>query len=303
MSLSQETRKKMVTYLQSSSKFHGEFKYPDWAFEFAKQARQETVEMPPVNGHPYKLYIFTPDNKQPDCPVHINIHGGGFSNPHQINDSLWSAWLAHQIQGIVVDVDYTLSGDAPWPTPLEQCRDAGRYVYAHCTQWGCDPKRISMGGYSAGGALTMGVMMKAKETGEVPYCLAVNGYGPSELYQSEKDRPQEEEYWTTPEGRNFAFVDLLFDGDVEASKDPYFAAALAEDEQLTGLPPILVISAAGDQFRFENERLALRLATLGNEVTVCRVPGTVHGFIPHFMDHWEEGGKMIVKAIKAARLE
>ena len=66
MSLSQETREKMVTYLQSSSKFHGEFKYPDWAFEFAKQARQETVEMPPVNGHPYKLYIFTPDNKPPN---------------------------------------------------------------------------------------------------------------------------------------------------------------------------------------------------------------------------------------------
>lgn len=302
MSLPQEVREKMVKYLQSSSTFHGEFKYPDWAFEFADRATCQTVEMPPVSGHPYTIYIYTAKNKKPDCPVHINIHGGGFSNPHQINDALWSAWLADQIQGMVVDVDYTLSGDAAWPTCLEQCRDAGRYTYAHCAQWGCDPKQISIGGYSAGGTLTMAVLMKAKETGEVPYCLGVNGYGPCELDMCEKDRPQQPEYWTTAEGRNFAFVDLLFDGDVEKSHDPYFAAANASDEQLTGLPPVLVISAGEDPFRFENERMALRLATLGNQVTVCRVVGARHGFIPHFMEHWNEGGRMIVKAIKAAAL-
>ena len=297
MALRPEVKAAMSAYLQGSAKYHGDFKYPAWAFEYAKLADEVKVDMPPVDGYPYKLSVFTAHNKAENGPLHVNIHGGGFSNPHQINDTLFSAWLADQIRGVVVDVDYTLSGEAAWPVCLDQCRDAGKYAYAHAAEWGCDPKRISIGGYSAGGTLTMGVLMKAKETGEVPYCLGVNGYGPTRLSFHEDQRPEGEEYWKTG-GRNFAFVDLLFDGEVEKSFDPYFSCAYASDEQLKGLPPVAIIAAGEDAFRKDNADLAQRLAYLGENVSFCCIKGAVHGFIPHFMDYWEEGGLLVAEAIK-----
>lgn len=301
MSISAERRERMTKYLRSSSKFHGEFKYPEACYPFADLATQETVEMAPEDGFGYKIYIFTAKNRTPNCPVHINIHGGGFINPHQINDSLWSAWLADAIQGVVVDVDYTLSDVAPYPVCLNQCRAVGRYVYANCAKWDCDPKRISVGGYSAGGNLAVGVAMKAAETKECPYCLVVNGYGPSDLHYAAEDA-QKDEYWVTPAGRNVAFMELLTDGDPALSRDPYLCQDLATDEMLAGMPPVLICSAGECPFRFQNEEFGKRLASLGVEVTMKRFQGAVHGFIPHFMEHWQEGGELIVRAICSASL-
>ena len=301
MSISPERREKMTKYLRGSSKFHGEFKYPEACYPFADLAVQETVEMPPEDGYGYKIYIFTAKNRTPNCPVHINIHGGGFVNPHQINDSLWSAWLADAIQGVVVDVDYTLSDEAPYPVCLDQCRAVGRYVYANCAKWDCDPKRISVGGYSAGGTLSVGVAMKAAQTGECPYCLVVNGYGPSDLSYEAKD-VEAEDYWVTPEGRNAAFMELLTDGDPELSLDPYLCQDRAPDELLAGMPRTVICAGGLCPFRFQNEAFGQRLASLGVEVTMRRFLGAVHGFIPHFMDHWEEGAELIVRAIRSASL-
>ena len=47
----------------------------------------------------------------------------------------------------------------------------------------------------------------------------------------------------------------------------------------------------------KDSRLAKALAALGVEVTMKVFPDTSHGFIPHFMPHWQEAGAMIVKAI------
>lgn len=301
MSIDPERRDRMTKYLRASSKFHGEFKYPEACYPFADLATQQTVEMPPEDGFGYKIYIFTAKNRTSNCPVHINIHGGGFVNPHQINDSLWSAWLADAIQGVVVDVDYTLSDEAPYPVCLDQCRAVGRYVYAHCAEWDCDPKRISVGGYSAGGTLSIGVAMKAIETHECLYCLVVDGYAPSDLHYEAEDT-QKDEYWVTPEGRNVAFMELLTDGDPALSVDPYLCHDRASDDLLARMPRTVICAAGECPFRFQNEAFGKRLASLGVEVTMRRFLGAVHGFIPHFMEHWQEGAELIVRAIRTASL-
>lgn len=292
----------MAAYLKGSSTFHGEFKYPEACYPFADLATSEHVTMPPEDGYGYQIDIYTAKNRAANCPVHINIHGGGFVCPHQINDSLWSAWLADAIQGVVVDVDYTLSDEAPWPVCMDQCRGVGRYVYAHCAQWGCDPKRISIGGYSAGGTLAVATAMKAAGNGECPYCLVVNGYGPSDMVSDLKAVAGEEDYWLRPEMRGTAFMDLLVDGDEELMRDPYLYQESAPDEVLAKLPRVVICAAGECPFRFQNEAFGHRLASLGVEVTMRRFPGAVHGFIPHFMDHWQEGAELIVRSILSASL-
>lgn len=302
MALSPERKARMGAYLKGSTKFHGEFKYPEACYPFADLATCEHVDMPPEDGYGYQIDIYTAKNRRANCPVHINIHGGGFVCPHQINDSLWSAWLADAIQGVVVDVDYTLSDVAPWPVPMDQCRAVGRYVYAHCQAWDCDPKRISIGGYSAGGVLATAVAMKAAQTRECPYCLLVNGYGPSDMACDLHPVTDREEYWLDPSLRNVAFMDLLLDGDEALMRDPYLWQAGAPDELLAKLPPTVICSAGECPFRFQNEEFGQRLASLGVEVTMRRFLGAVHGFIPHFMDHWQEGAALIARSIHTASL-
>ena len=300
MAITAEKRKMLGDYLSSSTKFHGEFKYPEECYPFADLATQETIELE-EDGYPFKIYVFTAKNRAANCPVHINIHGGGFVCRHQINDSLWSAWLADQLQGVVVDVDYTLSDVAPWPVCLDQCRKVARYVYANCEAMDLDPKRISIGGYSAGGVLAVACAMAAVVNHECPYCMIIDGYGPTDM-TIPADFRFEGEYWKTPEGRNVAFSELLFEGDFDRCKDPMFSPLFAEDEILKQLPHTVICAGGACPFRFQDQELGMRLASLGVEVSMKTFPGAAHGFIVHFMDGWKEAAEMIVRNLKSASL-
>ena len=300
MALSPELRARMAREMLSNRTFDGDTDIPAECRGFGFLADMETVERPAVSGWTYKLYIFRAKNRGENCPVHINVHGGGFLIGHMPNDALWCAWLADQIQGIVVDVDYTTTEFAPYPVFLDQTRDAARYTYAHCRGWGGDYKRISMGGYSAGGTITIACGMYAKENRECPYCLLVDGYGPADMRYDEKAVMEVPEYWKTQEHRGAAFGVLLSDDDAALLSDPYLYPLGAPDAMFEGFPPTLILAAGRCPFRFQNERLGAKLAAVGVEVTMKRFPDTDHGFIPHFMPHWREAADLIVRAIRAS---
>ena len=77
--------------------------------------------------------------------------------------------------------------------------------------------------------------------------------------------------------------------------------AFAPDELLSAMPRTLIISAGQCDLRFEDERFGMKLVSLGVEVTMRRVPGAKHGFIPHFMEHWREGAGLIVSMLRNSR--
>ena len=297
MSLTPEQRAIIARDMQSNRKFDGDTDIPAECRAFDKLAHMVTVEMPAVCGWPYKIYIFTAKNKQPNSPLHVNIHGGGWLIGHMPNDTLWCAWLAHQIGGVVVDLDYTTTEFASFPVPLEQCMDAVRYTLSHVQDWDCDPKRLSMGGYSAGGQLTMAIKAASLMRGEdFPFCLLVNGYGPNDMRYDPKVT-EIPEYWKTQEYRGVGFSVLMGDENAELMSDPTIDFMAAPQEILAQFPTTMILGAAHDVFHLQNLEQAKKLADLGVE-TICKIfPDTYHGFIPHFMPHWQEAGDMIVRYI------
>lgn len=302
MSLTPELRARMARDMQSNRKFDGDTDIPAECKAFSALSDVETVERPAVCGFPYKIYVHTAKNKKPGSPVHVNIHGGGWLIPHMPNDTLWSAWLADQIEGVVVDVDYTTTEFASFPVPLEQCLDAARYAFAHLAEWGCDPKKVSMGGYSAGGQLTMAVAVAARmRKEELPFCLLLNGYGPNDMRYDPK-ATEIPEYWKTQQYRGVGFSVLMGDENAELMEDPTIDFMNAPDDILATLPSTMILGAANDPFHLQNLEQARKLANLGVETTCKIYPDTFHGFIPHFMKHWDEAGDFIVRMIRATSL-
>lgn len=276
-------------------------KLPEECKNFLLLADKEVVELPAVDGYGWKLHIWSARERLADCPVHINIHGGGFFSGYEINDDMWSAWLANQIKGIVVSVDYSTTNErAAFPVAFKQCYETVKWTLNLCEEWNAGKNYVSIGGYSAGANLAAAVCLKAAETGEFKLQLQLLGYPPLDNSTPALMKAEGYVYDLSPE-RMQAFNMLYFENDSELAKNPYISPIYATDELLEKTPRALIISAENCNFRYENENYAARLAALGVEVTVCRVPEAKHGFIPHFMQGWEEAAKMIVRIILDAK--
>lgn len=298
MPLTQAQKSQVLKVINDTAPKRGAQTYPEECYRFPELCNRELVRMT-ADGHEFSFYIVTAKNRIPNCPVHINIHGGGFFYPHEENDTMFSAYVADKLQGIVIDIDYTTSSTAPWPVAFNQCYAVAQYAFKHCAEWDADEKSVSMGGYSAGASLTAGIALKAAQTGDFQLCLQVLGYPLLDSYTHPLYKADGYSR-TLPWERDVAFGDLYLDGDLENMLNPYASPLYAEDALIAKLPRTLICSAASCNFRFENEEYARKLAAQGVEVTFKRFPGTNHGFIPHFTPGWRDACDLIIRTIKSA---
>lgn len=104
-------------------------------------------------GRDLTMHIVMPKEKSATpMPAYVWIHGGG-----------WQAGTKEggigQVIPMVRDgfvgatIEYRLTGEAPFPAQIEDCKCAIRYLRAHAKKYNLDPKRIAVGGSSAGGHL------------------------------------------------------------------------------------------------------------------------------------------------------
>lgn len=293
-----EEKEKLITALRGTS-VAKENITPEYCRNL-ELADREAVEVPTCEG-PVTCYIFTAKNRTEHCPVHVNVHGGGFVRPHVLRDEVYSAKVADAIRGIVVDVDYGLAPEYPYPVAFNQCYDVCRWVFTRLKDWDGDEKRVSMGGHSAGANLTAAVCLKANQTKEFRLCLQVLDYGAFDLVTDPAHKPGAETNMIPAErGRMFSMA--YTDGNLDLLNAPYCSPLKAPDEMLAGLPEALVVSAGNDNFRFEDEEYAKRLIAVGVKVTAKRFLESNHGFIVHCTEEWEKGQELVISMIRQASL-
>jgi acetyl esterase len=184
--------------------------------------------------------------------------------------------IARRAGAVVVAVDYRLSPEYRFPAAVQDSYAATGWVAANAGRLRIDPRRIAVGGDSAGGNLSAVMCLKSREEGGPALALQVLVYPVTNL--ASFDTPSYSEfaagyYLTRAEMEWFRGHYLAR---TEDAQSPYASPLLAPD--LRGLPPALVITAECDPLRDEGEAYAKRLAEAGVEVTCTRYAGMIHPF-------------------------
>jgi len=231
----------------------------------------------PGPGSELPVRIYQPREAKPGelFPVLLWFHGGGFVIGNLDTHDCACRMLCTQAECIVVAVDYRLAPEHKFPAAVEDCLAALRWLALHGREIGADPARIAVGGDSAGGNLGAVCAILARNEGFPKLAFQLL------IYPCTAPEPE------TPSHRKFAEGYLLTRNTITWFYKQYlrsrsdvndfrFAPLIADD--LSNLPPALVLVAGYDPLRDEGVDYARRLIEAGNRVTLVNYQGMIHGF-------------------------
>jgi acetyl esterase/lipase len=211
-------------------------------------------------------------------PAYFHIHGGGYIlGTPEINDGS-NRSIAHELDCVVVSVDYRLAPETRFPGALEDCYAALTWLAAQAGQLGVDRSRIAIGGESAGGGHAAALAILARDRGAAPICFQLLDSPMIDDRTGSSSEPHPycgELVWTAVSNR-FGWQSLLGVEPGTAAVPPDAVPARVAD--LTGLPPALISVGALDLFLEEDMEYARRLVRAGVPTELYVVPGAFHGF-------------------------
>ncbi|MFD8321236.1 alpha/beta hydrolase [Kitasatospora purpeofusca] len=244
-------------------------------------AHQDTVAgwlaVPTPAGH-VRIQVVRPVDAARPAPVVLFLHGLGWALGDADSYRHLLREFAVGADAAVVFVDYGRPPAARFPVAVEQCYAVACWIAAHGHEIGLDGSRIAAAGDSAGANLVAALT------------LLLRRRGGARLLHQVLLCPVTDADFDTPSYRDFAEGYFLHRADMRRYWDAYLpdpadrtradAAPLrAGLDELTGLPPALVITAEADVLRDEGEAYAARLRRAGVPVVSTRYQGVVHGFV------------------------
>ena len=230
----------------------------------------------PGPGGDLPVRIYRPSLDAPTLPALVYFHGGGHVIGNLDTHDAVARNLCNGAGCIVVSVDYRLAPEHKFPAAAEDAFAALGWCAAHGTEVGIDPRRLAVGGDSAGGNLAAVAALMARDAGGPAIALQVLVY-PVTDYACDT-----ESYRTYAEGYG-----MLETRSVRWFRDHYlrdetdrldWRASPLRAGDLGGVAPALVLTAQCDVLHDEGEAYARRLRSAGVEVDHRDIPGMIHGF-------------------------
>jgi acetyl esterase len=228
-------------------------------------------------GGPLTLRVYTPKDIARPAPALLYLHGGGFVigslDTHDAPCSLFAALG----RCVVLALDYRLAPEHKFPAAVDDCLAAFRWLADNAAELGLDPRRLAVGGDSAGGNLAAVVSQTAvREAWPVWPAFQLLIYPALDMRrQHASHRELSSGYILTSDSLDFYLGHYL--RTPEDVTDLRVSPLLAPD--LSRLPPAYIATAGFDPLRDEGDEYAERLRRDGVPAELARHAGLVHGFV------------------------
>ncbi|MFC4564145.1 alpha/beta hydrolase [Nocardiopsis mangrovi] len=235
-----------------------------------------TVRGGPTEQVPVR--IVRPAGASGTLPVVLYIHGAGWVFGSAATHDRLVREIAVRTGCAVVFPDYDRSPEARYPIAVQQCYAVAEWVVAEGAGQGLDASRMAVCGDSVGGNMAIAMTLLAKETGTIGLAGQVLFYPVTDAsFDTESYHRFADGYYLTREA-------MIWFWD-QYTTDPNDRAQItcsplgARTDQLTGLPPAMVITGEADVLRDEGEAYAARLREAGVPVSAIRCQGIIHDFM------------------------
>lgn len=220
---------------------------------------------------------YRPPVAGPAAPLLVFYHGGGWVfGDLDSHDS--ACRLICRDAGIhVLAVDYRLAPEHLAPAAVDDAYAAYRWARERAVDLGADPRRVAVGGDSAGGNLAAVVTRLVRDAGDPLPALQWLIYPVTDLRGMTRSRSLLGEGYLLTKHDIDWFQDTYVKGSGLDFSDPLVSPLLAED--LSGLSPALVVTAGFDPLRDEGDQYADRLRQAGVAVDHRQMSSMIHAFL------------------------
>ncbi|MFF6807101.1 alpha/beta hydrolase fold domain-containing protein [Streptomyces sp. NPDC012616] len=253
------------------SRVHPELRFSD----VPKNTRTLRVE---TGAGPVACTVYLPPVVAgPPAPVYVNFHGGGFVVARAEQDDHLCRRIAATAGCVVVNVDYAVAPQRPFPAAVTQAYDVTAWVAANGGEHGWDGSRLAVGGHSAGANLAAAVCRTARDRGAFSPRLQIIDSAPLDMVTDPAAKTARTAKPLLTPWLMRAFTGAYVPDPADRA-DPLVSPGLADD--LAGLPPALVVVAENDRLRDEGDAYAKALEAAGVPVT-----HRVFADVDHYFTH------------------
>jgi acetyl esterase/lipase len=224
----------------------------------------------PGPAGPIRLRLYRPAGGATAALVYL--HGGGWvAGGLETHDGLCRRLTASS--GVAcIAVDYRLAPEHRFPAAFEDALAAACWTARHAEALGFDPRRLGVGGDSAGGGLAAAVAQCADAP---PLALQVLLCPILDVANESPSRRAFAKGFLADAATLAQDLGDYCGGEVDI-RDPRLSPLLAAD--LSRQPPALIHAAEYDPFRDEAQAYAERLTQAGSRARFVLWPGMIHYF-------------------------
>jgi len=260
---------------------------PQDARAFYRERRSFSQPEPPAIGPVRDLQIpgprgpigarhYRPDGGEGLLPLLVYFHGGGWVIGDLDTHDVVCRTLCAHAGCAVLAVDYRLAPEHVFPAAVDDCLAAAQYAFDEAAKLGVDPRRIAVGGDSAGGNLSAVVCLARRDAGEALPAFQLLIYPGTDM------RAVAPSHTTNGQGYvltadTIAYFRGQYMPDEAEWPDWRASPLLASDH--SRLPPALVLTAGFDPLRDEGRQYADALSGAGTPAQYVCFERQIHGFI------------------------
>lgn len=234
----------------------------------------------PSATHQIPIRIYIPEENK-HLPMIIYFHGGGFVWRNMDSHDENCRQLCIGTNAIVVAVDYRLAPEHKFPSSLNDCTTAVKWIINNASSFNGNHSKVALAGDSAGGYLVLYTAQKINKEKNLKISAQVAIYPVTDHYST-----NHLSYTENEKGYIIAsdFMKWCWDMYLNNINEEQIASILRIAD-FKNSPPTLIITAQYDPLRDEGKAYAEKLKAAGIK-TIYTNYESIHGF---FGKPWKEG--------------